>query len=76
MASLTLPLVVVVALLFYLLSCFLTPPHDAQEPPLIRPKIPLIGHVIGLLHHGTAYYSKTAYVSIRPRPALSKFLGD
>ena len=62
MASLTLPLVLVVALSFYLLIRFLTLPHDAKEPPRIRPKIPVIGHVIGLLHHGTAYYSKTAYV--------------
>ena len=60
MASLILPLVGAVSLALYLLTRFLTLPHDSKEPPLIPSKIPVIGHVIGLLHHGTAYYSKTA----------------
>ncbi len=68
MASLTLPVGVVMAAAFYFLTRFLTLPHDAKEPPAIQPKIPFIGHVIGLLQHGTAYYSKTAYVSLSLRP--------
>ncbi|KAL2176533.1 cytochrome P450 [Thermothelomyces heterothallicus CBS 202.75] len=50
----------VVALVLLLLDRLLNLPHDPQEPPLVRPKIPLIGHVIGLLRHGTRYYSMIA----------------
>jgi hypothetical protein len=65
MASLLLLAAGGVVIVFYLLIRFLTLPHDPQEPPLVRPKIPLIGHVIGLLRHGTKYYSDVAYVSTK-----------
>ena len=32
---------------------------DAREPKRLRSRIPLIGHVLGLLHHGPAYYNLT-----------------
>lgn len=51
-----------IAVVFYFLGHFLTLPHDPKEPPLIAPRIPLIGHVIGLLYNGTGYYSKVALV--------------
>ena len=35
---------------------------DPREPPRLRPKIPLIGHLIGLIRYGTVYYSVTRYV--------------
>lgn len=28
---------------------------DPREPPVIYPKIPLIGHVIGMLTYGSSY---------------------
>ncbi len=31
---------------------------DPREPPLIRPKIPLVGHLIGMLRYQTAYFEK------------------
>ncbi|KAL8705268.1 MAG: hypothetical protein Q9201_001599 [Fulgogasparrea decipioides] len=31
--------------------------HNAKEPPLIPTKIPWIGHLIGLLRHGSRYYA-------------------
>ncbi|KAH8599917.1 cytochrome P450 [Bisporella sp. PMI_857] len=34
--------------------------HDAQEPPLVRPKFPLIGHLVGMLWHGTEYHPRLA----------------
>jgi lipid-A-disaccharide synthase-like uncharacterized protein len=37
---------------------FLTTKHDPREPPLISPKIPFIGHLVGLLRYGLAYYAK------------------
>jgi hypothetical protein len=30
-------------------------PMDPREPPLVRPKIPFIGHLIGLMRHQTTY---------------------
>lgn len=49
-------------LLFALLTVFVTiisrllsVKHDPREPPLISPKIPYIGHLIGFLRHGNDY---------------------
>jgi hypothetical protein len=32
-----------------------------QEPPLLKPKIPIIGHLIGLLRYRMEYYHQLAY---------------
>lgn len=53
---------VVVILTSYHIGNFLTISHDSREPPLIQPKVPHIGHVIGLLQYGTGYYTKIAFV--------------
>ncbi len=37
---------------------FLSTKLDPREPPLISPRIPFIGHVVGLLRYGVPYYSK------------------
>ncbi|KAL2016806.1 hypothetical protein VTK56DRAFT_2975 [Thermocarpiscus australiensis] len=75
MTSPLLAVAAVAATVFYLLSRFLTPPHNPKEPPLIRPKIPLIGHVIGLLRHGTGYYSRIAKACKQPIFTLPVPLG-
>jgi len=31
---------------------------DPQEPPILKPKIPYIGHIIGLLQYHGAYFDK------------------
>ncbi|KAI0513191.1 cytochrome P450 [Xylaria bambusicola] len=43
-----------------LILCFhtLTASHEPNEPPLIRPGIPIVGHLIGMIRHGSGYYSK------------------
>ncbi|ATY64412.1 Cytochrome P450 [Cordyceps militaris] len=33
---------------------------DPREPPVVRPTIPLIGHVIGIMRGGPTYYSETS----------------
>lgn len=63
MTSLLLLTGAVVILAFWFLSHSLTPSHDPKEPPLIPPKIPLVGHIIGLLRDGTGYYPRIAFVS-------------
>ena len=32
--------------------------HDPREPPLISPRIPIIGHALGIIRHGIPYYTK------------------
>ncbi|KAJ4415811.1 hypothetical protein N0V85_002547 [Neurospora sp. IMI 360204] len=46
----------IVILLSYLLLT-ISPPHDPAEPPVIKPKFPVIGHLFGLLHHQVNYFS-------------------
>ena len=38
-----------------IVSHFFSAKHDPREPPLIPPKFPVIGHVIGMVQHGVAY---------------------
>lgn len=45
-------------LILFLLERLLFPQHDPRGPPLLRPKIPLIGHVISILWEGTDYYAR------------------
>jgi hypothetical protein len=33
---------------------------DSREPPYIKPGIPLIGHIVGILRYGVPYYEKTS----------------
>lgn len=46
-----------VALVHLLYLRFLRVKRDPREPPVIRPTVPLIGHIIGLLRYGTDYYA-------------------
>ena len=43
------------------LTFFFSPQPDSREPPVLRSSIPYIGHIIGLLRHGTRYYEQTRY---------------
>lgn len=46
----------VIAASIWLLDFILSPRLDPDEPPLIKPTIPLIGHIIGLLWHQNGYH--------------------
>ena len=37
--------------------------HYANEPPYVRPKFPIIGHVMGVLQHRYYYYVNLLWVS-------------
>ena len=58
--SLNTPLLLVLAILsattWYALDYFYVPKQLPNEPPLVGHHIPYIGHIIGLLRHGTRYY--------------------
>lgn len=45
---------------WYLLDYLYIPRHLPGEPPAVRPSIPYLGHIIGLLRHGTKYYEITS----------------
>ncbi|KAK3947916.1 cytochrome P450 [Pseudoneurospora amorphoporcata] len=47
----------IVVLLSYLFLA-ISPPHDPSEPPIIKPKCPVIGHLFGLLNHQVNYFSE------------------
>ena len=44
-------------LLWFLLDYIYAPKHHPKEPPVVPQSVPFIGHVIGLLRHGTRYES-------------------
>ena len=48
-----------VFLLWLVLDHLYAPKHLPGEPPVVSSSIPYIGHILGLLRHGTRYYQKT-----------------
>lgn len=50
---------------FLLVNRFLIAKHDPKEPPLLPPKIPLVGHVIGLMRQKVYYYLDLGYSSLK-----------
>lgn len=49
----------------YLLEGIIFSRRDAQEPPYVRPRIPLIGHGLDYLKKGTPYFSYVEYAIAR-----------
>lgn len=43
---------------------------DPREPPFISSKIPVIGHLIGMITGGADYYGKLEYLSTQHRLSL------
>ena len=43
--------------IFYLIRKITTLNLARQEPPLLKPRVPLIGHIIGLMKHEATYFS-------------------
>lgn len=53
---------VVLIILLCIINHFLDFPYDLEEPPLIRPTIPLFGRMIGLVRYDTGHYYTVAFV--------------
>ena len=49
---------------WYTLDSFYAPTQYPNEPPLVPQSVPYIGHILGLLRHGTRYYEMTRYVAL------------
>ena len=47
---------------------------DPREPPEVHSKIPIIGHILGLMRHGMGYFSRIAYApaTVLPPSASSR----
>lgn len=43
------------------LSYVVNPAIDLREPPILKSRLPLVGHVVGLLWHGVDYFSILGY---------------
>ncbi len=62
-----LPLVILALAAICLLNYYLMPTHDANEPPVVSSSIPYVGHIIGLVQHGSRYFEFMRYL---PKHAL------
>ena len=51
----------VVAVLYVLAERFMSIKLDPKEPPMVAPKIPYVGHILGLIQHGSHYYSRIRF---------------
>ena len=60
--SVLLVLAIASATTWYALDYFYVPKQLPNEPPLVGHYIPYIGHIIGLLQHGTRYYEIIRYI--------------
>lgn len=50
----------IMAVMAVLLICWqkLSVQLDPSEPPLLKPIVPYIGHIIGIFQHSTGYFEK------------------
>ena len=48
--------IAIVAFLALVIPWIWTPKLDPREPQLIKPTIPLIGHILGLIQHQAKYH--------------------
>ncbi len=53
------PHIVAAALVVFVMAIatIVTPKLDPQEPPLIAPRLPLVGHLLGLMINRVGYFS-------------------
>ncbi len=55
-------------LLAYTVDFLFSLGDDPREPPRIRPKVPLVGHLLGIMGSGPVYYSQTRSEDPSMRP--------
>lgn len=55
-----LPILGAVAMLGLMVFRGLRLQHDPREPPLLPSKIPMTGHLLGMIFEGLPYWDKTA----------------
>lgn len=50
----------VVALVIFFIVLVARGQPDRREPPHLTPRVPLVGHALGILCYGVPYYAKIA----------------
>ena len=61
---LLIPLLATITAVCVGLHLYFIPRHAPSEPPVVTSSIPYIGHILGLLRHGTRYYQITRCYTI------------
>jgi hypothetical protein len=56
-----------------LLNYLLTPRLDPREPPAVKPTIPWIGHIVGIIRHQADYGRIVQFVSFFLNPRFPKY---
>ncbi|KAK4238140.1 cytochrome P450 [Achaetomium macrosporum] len=56
MATAPVTIAIAVVVVGFLILHILSPSVDPREPPLVKPRIPLIGHILGLMRHQASYH--------------------
>lgn len=55
---------ILVPLLAVLIKAGFFPSIDPREPPLVRSKVPFIGHILGLVQEQSNYFNRLVCVSL------------
>ena len=63
-------LILAVSAIWYILDYLFVSMQLPNEPPLLSHPIPYIGHIIGLLRHGSRYYQLTRCVLVNASCAI------
>ncbi|KAK4465128.1 cytochrome P450 [Cladorrhinum samala] len=72
----SIPMTIGIALvLLVLINTLLTPRVDPREPPLLKPSIPFIGHIINLFRHQAAFHTLLSAESALPIATLQMLNG-
>ncbi len=58
-------------ILAYFLEYLISSRDDAREPPRLRAKIPLVGHLLGIITSGPSYHSTLKYTTAPPKPCVT-----
>lgn len=54
-------LALAIAVFLLILDRRYMPRQASNEPPVVKSFIPYVGHIIGLIRHGTRYYQELRY---------------
>lgn len=74
-SPMTIPITIGIAVVIaFLVLHTLTPSVDPREPPLVRPRIPFIGHIVGLMRHQAQFHmnlQRSTHKTIATLPMLT-----
>ena len=67
--------IAIAAAIAFLILHLLTPRLDPREPPLLKPRIPLVGHILGMIRHQAQYHTNLQRASHQPIATLPMLTG-